>query len=185
MRKLRIIPIAITLSLMLIVWFGGWFLYQYVVKESPLQARIASLPQVVANEISWEPNRLKLSLELESNADLRLTVQEAFAEVKKQVDDKEIRIEIVNKQTTDKLERWWSRQLFQIAEAMSHQKYSDIPKTLEQQAAKEGLQVTTEMDQNYVYVTVREKEHCLWRLLPLNGDRMGVWPNEQISEIMA
>lgn len=186
MKKIRIMPILITLAVSTLVLFGGWSLFRHQVKEAPLQAAIAAIPEVSAAHLTWQSKQLLITLEVEPDSNLRAAVQEAYKMAKEQEKDAEVSIQIQDAHTTAPLEAWWSKALFSVAEAMSHQKYSDIPAKLEQQKnALSGMNVVTEMDEHFVYVTLKYGTGTKMIVLPLAGERMGVWPNAEVPEILA
>lgn len=186
MKKIRIIPIFVALTVSTALLFGGWSLFRHQVKEAPLQAAINSLPQVTAADISWQAKQLMITLEVNPDSNLREAVQEAYKKAVEQTKDTSISIQIHNQHSTDSLEAWWSRALFSVAEAMSHHRYGDIPLNLEKQAAElEGMKVITEMDDHFIYLTLKQGAGTKMIVLPLQGEQMGVWPNAEMPEILA
>ncbi|MGZ9584085.1 quinolinate synthase [Paenibacillus marinisediminis] len=186
MKKLRWIPMLTATAVSVALLFGGWFLFRDQVKEAPLQSTLASLPQVAASDVQWQPKQLVITLDLEPDADLRDVVQKAYTEALKQAEERNISIVIKDDHTTDKLEDWWSRALFPVAEAMAHQEFSNIPNELDQLAKTvPGLSVKTEMDEHFVYITLKEEQGTKMIVLPLQGERMGVWPNAEEQKIVA
>ena len=186
MKKIRIIPIFVALTVSTALLFGGWSLFRHQVKEAPLQAAINSLPQVTAADISWQAKQLMITLEVNPDSNWREAVQEAYKKAVEQTKDTSISIQIHNQHSTDSLEAWWSRALFSVAEAMSHHRYGDIPLNLEKQAAElEGMKVITEMDDHFIYLTLKQGAGTKMIVLPLQGEQMGVWPNAEMPEILA
>lgn len=186
MKKLRIIPILITLAVSTGLLFGGWSLFRHQVKEGPLQAAIASIPAVSAAQATWQAKQLVITLEVKPDSNLRAAVQQAYKTAIEHTKDAEVSIQIQNTKASASLEAWWSKALFSVAEALSHQKYSDIPVKLEQQkAALPGIEVFTEMDEYFVYITLKHGTDTKMILLPLKGERMGVWPNAEVPKILA
>jgi hypothetical protein len=68
--------------------------------------------------------------------------------------------------------------LFDVAQAMDHRNYSDIPaamKRVEQQFT--GVHASSEMDDVNVYITLVDGDSAKHIVLPRKPEQLGVWPN--------
>ncbi|REK77211.1 hypothetical protein [Paenibacillus paeoniae] len=178
MRKLRMMPIAITVVISAAALFGGWMLYKQVAVASPLTDAVTQVPGIVkAEKPVIEQDKVRLSVELSDEASLK----DVYASVTKQgkaiAGKRNLDIAIQNEEDA-LLNSIWQTALFDIAEAMETKSYSDIPKTMERVASEHKDVVTvTEMDESNVYVTLRNGEGAKYIVLPRTPNHMGVWPN--------
>ncbi|WP_051217214.1 hypothetical protein [Paenibacillus assamensis] len=187
MQNKRWTALVATMAVSSIVLFGGWSFYRHQMIETPLQSTIQQIDTVQQAKVVWGPKQVTIELSLEPGADVRTVVQDVKRQANREQDKRNISIKINNEHTTPELERWWSQALFPVTEAMAHRSYGDIPIQLNKLAEGSGVAVKTEMDNEYVYVTLTAEKGKGSKvlLLPLNGESMGVWPNEQSNKTMA
>ena len=68
--------------------------------------------------------------------------------------------------------------LFKVAEAMENRRYADIPDAMETLTeTHRGLSVDTSLDNENVYITMKQDGAVKYIVLPRTPVRMGVWPN--------
>ncbi|WP_127588203.1 hypothetical protein [Paenibacillus koleovorans] len=176
--KLRIWPIAMSLVVSSAVLFGGWFLYDSYAMETPLNQIVKETPGVKDASVQIEKDRVSLRLTLADNANLREIYKQVTEQGDSVIGKRKVAVEVANSSEAE-LDRWWSSALFDVAQAMETKKYGDIPVRLEARAAEvPGLTVSTEMDEQYVYVTLRNGTSGKYVMLPRNAAQLGVWPNE-------
>lgn len=176
--NLKLTPILIAVIGSSGILFGGWFVYHSVAMENPLNQALSGSPGVESSEVKIGGDTVVFKLKLNSQAHLREIVHELEKKSSEVSGDRELEIK-VESNSSAALEEWWSRALFDVAQAMETSKYTDIPASLEQQAGQlTGMTVQTEMDDHNVYVRLTEGEHVKFVILPRNPAKMGVWPNE-------
>ncbi|MCZ8512989.1 hypothetical protein O9H85_11265 [Paenibacillus filicis] len=177
--KLRLIPVVVSVLISGTVLFGGYFAYQSYAMESPLQKTVSSIPGVHLVSLNLNTTDAVMELKLDPGVSLR----EAYAKISKDgagaLGTRTLKLKVDNA-SSPKLDQWWSSALFEVAQAMETKQYSQIPKTLEARsaAAGDGLKVTTEMDDRYVYITMIDGDASKYVMLPRTPAKMGVWPNE-------
>ncbi|UHA73001.1 quinolinate synthase [Paenibacillus sp. 481] len=179
MAKIRPIPTVTIMALAGAVLFGGWHLYETKMVEQPLAEAIQEHKLAKQVQVDLQQKSVVVKLEAKPEANVRELVQAAYKEADKRAKGRSIRVEMINEQSTPRLEQIWSKAIFGVAEAMVHQKYSDIPKQLTALTQQTTVNVETEMDERFVYVTLKDGKGIKTVLLPLQGEKMGVWPNEQ------
>ncbi|MFD2612061.1 hypothetical protein [Paenibacillus gansuensis] len=173
--KLRLLPIAITVILSAGLLFGGWFIYQSVAVENPLTAVVDSTPGVEKAQTSFGDDSIDIQLQLKADANAREVYQHIAREGASIIGGRELKLNVTNK-TSPVLEKIWSQGLFQVAEAMETKHYADIPAALEKLAkAHSGLKVSTEMDEDNVYIRLSEGSTSKFVILPRIPAQMGVW----------
>lgn len=176
--KLRLLPVAISVIVSSAILFGGWFGYHSYAMENPLMNIVQGVPGVKNAQMDLKTDEVDISLNIDSNASLRQIYDKIQTDGASIIGKREVKLNVTNA-SSEELDRWWSSALFDVAQAMETKKYADIPKVLEQhKAALPGLKVSTEMDDNYVYVQMTDGDKSKYVMLPRTASRMGVWPNE-------
>ncbi|MBP1994776.1 hypothetical protein [Paenibacillus eucommiae] len=176
--KLRLLPVAISVIVSFVILFGGWFAYHSLAMEQPLTGVINKLPGVEHSSIAMNSAQVKIELTLKEDADLREIVRNINLEGASIVGKRQLVIKPVGN-TSPELEAWWSKALFDVAQAMENRQYSDIPKNLEELAlSDQGMKVDTQMDDSYVYVRLTDGTNSKFLMLPRISAKIGVWPNE-------
>lgn len=176
--KLRLLPILSSIIVSSAVLFGGWFLYDSYAMESPLSEIVQQTNGVSQSDISIGSGKVSVRLTPKSDASLREIVKAIKEKGASIIGSREVEF-VVSDTTTPELDRWWSSALFEVAEAMENKQYAAIPAALEARIGTlPGLNVQTEMDDQFVYVHLTDGAHDKFILLPRQAQKMGVWPNE-------
>lgn len=176
--ELRPLPVLISVAVTSAVLFGGWFAYRSLAMENPLSETVHGIPGVVKADMTIDSDTVHLELALEPDADLRAIMAQIREEGQDIIEDRNIELTIDNNASPE-LDGWWSRMLFDVAEAMEHRRYSDIPKTLNaNKDLLEGLSVHTSMDDENVYIRLNHGNHSKFVVLPREPAMLGVWSHE-------
>lgn len=176
--KLRLLPILLALVGSSALLFGGWFVYHSQAMEDPLNHLLDQTPGVENVKANISNQKATVNLKLGSQANLREIVHNIAKDGSSIIGTRSLDIK-VESNTTPALEEWWSRALFDVAQAMETSQYAVIPTSLTEKAGQlEGLKVDTEMDEKNVYVRLTDGEHSKYVILPRNPGKLGVWPNE-------
>jgi hypothetical protein len=180
--KLRLLPVLLTVFFSAVVFFGGWFLYQSIAVESPMNEIVQDIPGVVGGQIELDRKTAVVSLKLERDANLRSIYSTILDKSKSVAGNRQVEVLIESTGSSDILEQWWSLALFDVAQAMETRNYGDIPVKLGQYAADSeyAIEVITEMDEMNVYVRLTEGENSKFIVLPRTPAQMGVWTDESI-----
>lgn len=177
--KLKLIPLLLAVVGSSSILFGGWFVYHSVAMENPLNQALNGSPGVESSEAKIG-NKVVYNVKLNSQAHLSEIVHEINKRAATVSGNREVQIN-VDSNSSPELESWWSRALFDVAQAMETSKYADIPASLEKKAAEiPGLTVQTEMDDKNVYVRLTDAggEHVKFVILPRTPAKMGVFTGE-------
>lgn len=176
--KLRLLPVVISVSISAVVLFGGWFVYQSVAMENPLNEVITSTPGVELVNTHISNNSTELELKLQPGTSLREVYSRIETEGASAIGKRELKLKVVN-ESSPQMEQWWSSALFDVAQAMETKQYTQIPQTLQARAASsEHMKVATEMDDKFVYITLSDGDKSKYIMMPRVSPMMGVWPNE-------
>lgn len=176
--KLRLLPIVTSVIVSSTLLFGGWFLYDSFAMENPLARIVQEQPGVEHSKVSIGNSSVTIELTPKPEANIREIVNTTVQKGNSIIGKRDVEL-VVKDSTTPELDRWWSDALFDVAEAMEGKRYAAIPAALEaKKTSFPGLQVETEMDDQYVYVHMTDGTHHKYKLLPRVANRIGVWPNE-------
>lgn len=176
--KLRLLPIFMTVLVSSVLMFGGWFVYDSYALENPLSEIATKEPGVQQVSVNLTTNRVIVQVTLNNDVDLRHLYEALRKEGASIIGERELLVNVTSDSSTD-LEQWWASALFDVAQAMETRHYSSIPTSLQERATeKKGLQVFTQMDENNVYVYLKQNAHSKYVILPRIPAKMGVWPNE-------
>lgn len=178
--KIRLIPTVITVVLSASLLVGGWFIYQNVATVNPLERIVAEVPGVIGGKPVISNDTVTMDLTLDKDANIRNIYDTIAGEGKSVIGSRELKLSIQPAASEDqqKLNDVWSSVLFDVAQAMDHRNYSDIPGAMKQVEKKfTGVKATSEMDEENVYITLRDGDSAKYIILPRTPDQMGAWPN--------
>ncbi|TXK81372.1 hypothetical protein [Paenibacillus sp. N3.4] len=176
--KLRLLPVVISIVISSAVLFGGWFAYTSFAMENPLSNLISQVPGVASSTMKLTNDRVDIEVNLKADANLKTVVDTIHKEGASIIGKRTVRIDVKGNPSAD-LEQWWSKALFEVAQAMETKHYADIPTTLQKYAADvPNMKVDSQMDENNVYIRLTNGDATKFIMLPRKSTQMGVWPNE-------
>lgn len=174
MIKLRLFPVLMSVIVSVVVLFGGWFAYRSFAMENPLNHKIEALPGVKQANFSFNNQDVTVQLSLSQNADLRSIDAAVMHDGAKTIGNRTVHIDVKNP-NVPKLEDWWSKSLFDVAQAMDTKQYAQIPSMLQKKAAQlPGLQVSSEMDNTNVYIRLTLGKQSKYIILPRQTAKLEV-----------
>jgi hypothetical protein len=175
--KLRIWPLTISAAVTAVLLFGGWFSYRQFGVLNPLDRVAASAPGVLNASVETNADNVKIDVKLKPNADIAQIYKQVKTDGEGALGGKKLEL-TVSGASDSELEKAWGYALFDVAEAMENRTYTDVRDAMDKLTAKfPGLQASTEIDEDNVYVTLRKGEHSKFVILPRKPVEMEVWPN--------
>jgi hypothetical protein len=175
--KLRLLPVVMSVVISAGVLFGGWFAYTSLAMENPLSDIISKVPGVTSSTMKLDNNQVDIEVSLNADANLRNVIERIHKEGASIIGKRSVNIN-VKSNPSEKLDQWWSKALFEVAQAMETKHYADIPTTLQKYAeGVPNMKVDSEMDQTYVYIRLTDGDATKFIMLPRTS-QIGVWPNE-------
>lgn len=138
--------------------------------------QIDAIEGVADSHIEIGRTQATVTVQLESNARLGPIYREIRKAGEASLGSRTVVVE-TESESSESLEAWWSKALFDVAQSMDTKQYASIPDRL-QQLASEGMTVATEMDDTNVYISLYEGEYSKHIVLPRTPAVLGVWPNE-------
>ncbi|MEK0314079.1 hypothetical protein [Cohnella sp. 56] len=175
--KMRILPIATTAVLSAAVLFGGWFAYRHYGVEQPLDRTAAKVPGVESAHTDMNADGITLKVKLSKDADLADVYRTVKEEGARSIGSKSLKL-VAENADNEKLEKIWRSALFDVAQAMDRKEYTGIRDAMAKLSSETpGLEASTEIDDDNVYISLRLDGSAKYVILPRQGDRMEVWPN--------
>lgn len=177
MNKLKILPITITAALTAALLFGGWFAYRHYGVEQPLDRVANSITGVESAQIDTSTGQVKVTVQLAPNADLGEVYRRIKEDGASEIGTKKLELNATAKMTPT-LDKAWSYSLFDVAQAMENRQYSDIRDAMAKLSEQfPGVTVKTDMDEENVYISMRDGDAAKFVVLPRQPATLGAWPN--------
>mgnify|MGYP001172736597 CR=1 FL=1 len=174
--KLRLAPILISIAVTALVLFGGWFVYNSVAMKDPLVQLAEQFSGVENVSVRIQEQAVNIQLTLTPEADISNIASTLRRESANIIGNRELNLDIIDR-SNQELDEWWSKVLFDVAEAMEARRYGEIPLILDEHK-HEGMHVDTSIDDTYVYVQITQEENVKFVLLKRMPAVMGVWTDE-------
>lgn len=176
--KIRFIPIVISIAVSSLVLFGGWFVYNSVALKSPMSDLLNDIQGIEQAEAEFHRDKILIELSLLPDASLREIMHEIHLQGSSIIEERNLEVKVMNSSSPE-LDKWWSSALFDVAQAMETQQYSNIPVRLEALSGTlSNLQMDAEMDQSFVYIRLVHGDDSKFIMLPRTPVQLGVWSDE-------
>ncbi|QMV44420.1 hypothetical protein [Cohnella cholangitidis] len=180
MKKLKLIPLTITAAITAAILFGGWFTYRHYGVEQPLDRVANSIDGVESAQVEMSNGHVKVNVKLAADADLGEVYRKIKNDGAGEIGSKQLELAATAAISQDnaRLDKAWSYALFDVAEAMENRKYSGIRDTMAKLSEQfAGVTVTTDMDDQNVYISMRDGDAAKFIVLPRQPATLGAWPN--------
>lgn len=175
--KIRILPLTITAALTAAILFGGWFAYRHYGIEQPLDRIAGSVPGVTSAVVETTNGQVNIDLELKQDANIAEVYRKLKEDGASEIGSKTLTLSPKGT-TNEKLEQAWRYSLFDVAQAMENRQYTGIREAMNKLSDQyPGVTAETSMDEDNVYVTLRDGENAKFVILPRQPATLEVWPN--------
>lgn len=175
--KLRVVPLIITAALSAALLFGGWFTYRHYGVEQPLDRIANGIPGVESARVATTSDLVKVEVTLKPDADLSEVYRRIKTQGESVIGGKQLELTAAGESGT-KLDKAWGYALFDVAESMETRRYSGVRDAMDKLSAKfPGLTAKTDMDEDNVYISLRDGKASKFVVLPRQPATLGVWPN--------
>lgn len=150
----------------LIVLFSGFYLYQSVVVAKPITEKAKSIPQMEIVKQKMDP----MNWELEIQVTKPFPFVEQYPAFRKEIydhaGDRKVKIRIQD-HPNKRLQEVWNDLDLVIQEGLALQKYTMIERELDAKATEAGVIADVSMDNQFLYISMTDQEHFLYRAIPL------------------
>ncbi|WP_169081686.1 hypothetical protein [Paenibacillus sp. PL91] len=176
MIKPRVMPVIITAAISASVLFGGWAIYNQVAVAAPLEQVVNEVQGIVSSSKPVMDNeQVTIQVELAPNANIRDIYENIATNGKNVFGDRKLVLEI-KENSSKQLDDLWYSSMFEVAEAMETKTYSSIPEAMNKAAkAMKDVTIATEMDDNNVYITIKNTEAVKYVVLPRTPAQLEAW----------
>lgn len=177
--KFKINRVLTGLFVTLFILFGGFYLYQWLWIEQPITSMLKSQTSINKDfEIKVTPSKVEIQIHPKEEFLLQQQYPMLIKQIKKKIGDRPLQIEM-STPTDPLLETAWSEMTFGVKEGISLQTYTQIPTTVSNIAAKYKIHPRVSMDDQFVYIELRNENKYLFKVLPLQEqNESGVKSNE-------
>lgn len=176
MIKPRVMPVIIAAAISASVLFGGWAIYNQVAVAAPLEQVVKEVQGVVSSgKPVMDNEQVTIQVELAPNANIRDIYENIATNGKNVFGDRKLVLEI-KENSSKQLDDLWYSSMFEVAEAMETKTYSSIPEAMNKAAkAMKDVTIATEMDDNNVYITIKNTEAVKYVVLPRTPAQLEAW----------
>ncbi|RKP57015.1 hypothetical protein D7Z26_03235 [Cohnella endophytica] len=177
MKKIKILPITITAALTAAILFGGWFAYRHYGVEQPLDRVANAVPGVQSAKVIMSTGSVKVDVKLAPDANLGDVYRQIKQNGAGEIGSKDLEL-APTASGNARLDKAWSYALFDVAESMENHKYSGVRDAMDSLSKQfPGVTATTDMDDNNVYISMRDGNAAKFIVLPRQPATLGAWPN--------
>ncbi|SFS61327.1 hypothetical protein [Marininema halotolerans] len=168
--------IAATLVVSLLLLFGGFYAYQKIQIETPMQETLTEASHIKTYEVETSPNHITVHLTPDHGFSLSKDYIPLQKKLNKLAHGRDMSILIKHDAEGELLDAW-NRINFGIQEGIALKQYTKIPQTVSEEAKAHHFDATVFMDKNFVYLELKKDDLHLYRVLPLNKQESGVKDN--------
>ncbi|MFC5403767.1 hypothetical protein [Cohnella soli] len=177
MNKIRLLPIVITAALTATVLFGGWFGYRHYGVERPLDKVANAISGVENAKVEMGAGTVKIDVKLSPDANIAQVYRKIKQDGAGEIGGKQLEL-TADASSSERLDKAWSYTLFDVAEAMETHKYTGIREAMDNLSAHfPGVTATTDMDEDNVYISMRDGNAAKFVVLPREPATLGAWSN--------
>jgi|GEM_PF-4056940 len=174
--NIRIKPLLYTFIVVLILFASVGFVISQKYIPAKQQQIFTDLQKSSINVVEDINNeQKKISFRVEGHH----TLSEAVFELNEKLANSQYAnydLSVQNGQESEQLLEGWHYLQYYIYEIMGQKKYTDIPQlTVEFNKLYPHIQLSINMDERYVFVTLINGDNQLHRLLPLETSQVGMW----------
>lgn len=163
-RKMMVVSFLVTLILL----FGGFWGYQQVLIKKPMVAFLEGQQEVQLADIHVNPSKVEISLTVVNpGQDFFIRIYpDLITGLKQKAKGKMLQVHLSD-HPNERLQSAWDQMVFGIREGIARQTYSQIPETVKKWADKNEVQYRLKMDEESVYIMLRDGDNFLIRTVPI------------------
>lgn len=171
---MRILTIAVTATLTLVLLIGGSSVYKKIIYTNPLETSLSNMPAVTSFAIEKYSSHDKLKVNFNDKGKLKANFYNLLDQLEtqsKHIND--LTVEISNKENPQ-LGKILSSSQLPIYEAISTGKYSQLTDDLTKLSTELNLEWEVEMDDNFIFLTTRTKDNYAHMIIKRGNSPLNV-----------
>lgn len=161
---------AISLVVTLVLLFGSFFAYKWFYIERSIVDLIEHTPSVELKEIEVRPRYVAIKIGIPQKS--LVHYPKLYQVVQKEAGGREVRLNLEDRPNALLLETW-SEAAFGVKEGIAQQRYTLVPKSVAEIAARRKVDYEVLMDESMICITLRQGEHYLYRVFDLSKTKGG------------
>lgn len=173
--KKRFISVATGLLVTLTALFGGFFAHQWWAIEQPIKEVVAETPHITLQSFDANPNRVEIKLKPDPDFSLAVDYPVLRQRLEEIVGERELSIQLID-HPSPKLQKIWDQVVFGVSEGIVHQRYTEISDVIQSTAEQEKISYELTMDDEFIYISLQEDPHFIYRVFPLHS------ANDEVKE---
>ncbi|AQS56749.1 hypothetical protein [Novibacillus thermophilus] len=175
--KIRPFPAVVSLVTALAFLFGGWFLYQWLDVKQPVAELLDGEKHINRYDITVTPAGVTVELDVAPDFSLTRDYLVLMERIRDESGEQNVTLSLLDKPNAD-LQTTWHDLYFIVAEGIANKEYSAMVERLKAQSLEKDVDLQVAMDENFLYVWLREKHaenESLFRAMPLEQNRSEVY----------
>jgi len=158
--------VAIVFVISLLLFFGGWYLYQNISIKNPINESASSIEGIKVTDLEIDKKSVTLSVNFYDIDNFQATYELIEETISPYLNNRSLNIEIVNK-GNEKLNLAWNKSYFYIAEAIENKEYSLIPQAIDNMKKEYNLDhAGYTMDGSNIYIDLQQNDAALYFVIP-------------------
>lgn len=154
--------------------FSGFMLYQTYAVAQPIKEEATNISGIQVIKQHVTPNKVEMTVAFAKGFDFAEKYPAFIQEVGQKAGNRELDIKIQDKPNA-KLQQVWNESELAIQEGLALKKYTLIEEKIGTKASVLGLtQTKIRIDEHYLYISLQDHDHTLFRVLPLDQSEKGV-----------
>ncbi|WP_044640040.1 hypothetical protein [Risungbinella massiliensis] len=154
--------------------FSGFMLYQTYAVAQPIKEQATNISgiQVISQRVT--PDKVEMTVTFAKGFDFAEKYPIFIQEVEQKAGNRELDIQIQDRPNA-KLKQVWNESELAIQEGLALKRYTLIEEKIAMKASSfELTQSKVRIDDQYLYISLQDHDHTLYRVLPLDQSEKGV-----------
>lgn len=158
----------IGLFVTLVLLFSSFFTYQWFFIQRPIQQLISQDPHTQVETINISPQKVEMQLKV-SNASLA-NYGDLYQSIQEKAGQRQLNIQLMDHSHSD-LDQAWNEMAFGVQEGLTQKRYTQIQKTVQDIATKQGIQSEVFLQESFLCITLKKGDYYLYRVFHVNPQK--------------
>lgn len=152
----------------LILLFSGFFTFQWLFIEKPIQKMILKNPSIHIDRIEVQPQLVRMSIEIPNGS--LFNYPALFQAIQAKVGNRKLEIELKDR-TNSTLEKAWNEIAFGVKEGIDKKEYTQIQKSVKEVSSKLSIQHEVLLRDSSVFITLKQGDYYLYKVIDLQSEK--------------